>query len=149
MGGALGGIQGTAYDTPVINDTSLVPASNKAAAAAESSMEAAKRQAKAAAERPFPTHVGDVDMIRIRTAEHAILEEEEIHGRMMRDEYGRLVPEAVRAAIDAANAAAADYPASMTQDHPLKVGRNLPVILELGFRKERRVLESLAVCWCH
>jgi hypothetical protein len=113
VGGALGGIQGTAYDTPVINDTSLVPASNKAAAAAESSMEAAKRQAKAAAERPFPTHVGDVDMIRIRTAEHAILEEEEIHGRMMRDEYGRLVPEAVRAAIDAANAAAADYPASI------------------------------------
>ena len=109
IGGALGGITGAAYETPVINDTSMMPASNKANEAAESSMEAMKKQAKAAAERPFPTHVGDVDMIRIRAAEKHIIEEETIQGRMMRDEYGRLVPEAVRAAIDAANAAAADY----------------------------------------
>ena len=47
-------------------------------------------------------------MIRIRAAEKILLEEETIQGRMMRDEYGRLVPEALRAAIDAANDAAND-----------------------------------------
>jgi hypothetical protein len=47
-------------------------------------------------------------MIRIRAAEKIILEEETIQGRMMRDEYGRLVPEALRAAMDAANDAAND-----------------------------------------
>eukprot|EP00944_MAST-04C_sp_MAST-4C-sp1_P001933 g1933.t1 len=48
-------------------------------------------------------------MIRIRAAEKVILEEETSQGRMMRDQYGRLVPEALRSSLDARNAAAGDY----------------------------------------
>ena len=48
-------------------------------------------------------------MIRIRAAQKVILEEETSQGRMMRDQYGRLVPEALRSSLDARHAAAADY----------------------------------------
>ena len=48
-------------------------------------------------------------MIRIRAAEKVILEEETSQGRMMRDQYGRLVPEALRSSLDKRNAAAGDY----------------------------------------
>ena len=58
--------------------------------------------------RPFPSHIGNVDMIRIRAAEKMILEEETSQGRMMRDGYGRLVPEAARASIDSRNNAIND-----------------------------------------
>ena len=51
LGGALGGISGAAYDTPIVNDTDLLPASNKASEIAEESMEKAKQEAKIAAER--------------------------------------------------------------------------------------------------
>eukprot|EP00943_MAST-04B_sp_MAST-4B-sp1_P008431 g8431.t1 len=51
IGGALGGISGAAYETPVINDTNLVPASKKSSEIAERSMERAKQEARIAAER--------------------------------------------------------------------------------------------------
>ena len=39
-----------------------------------------------------PSHIGDLDMLRVREAEKVILMEEELHGRYVRDEYGRIVP---------------------------------------------------------
>ena len=175
LGGALGGISGAAYDTPIVNDTDLLPASNKASEIAEESMEKAKQEAKIAAERyvkvlafwvyifnclkivfivlndpsnthththtnlrPFPTHVGDVDMIRIRAAEKILLEEEAIQGRMMRDEYGRLVPEALRAAIDAANDAANDYTSKVVQGR----SRNVKEVFEVEKQREFKNVEN-------
>ena len=40
----------------------------------------------------FPSHVGELDMIRVREAEKVIMSEEDIHGRYKRSVYGRLLP---------------------------------------------------------
>ena len=132
LSSALGGKSGTAYNTPVINDANLLPVSSKSSTFAETLVQKTKDVTKVAVERfvdffqhfpeksltsmylcnehrPFPSHVGDIDMIRIRAAEKVILEEETSQGRMMRDQYGRLVPEALRSSLDARNAAAGDY----------------------------------------
>ena len=111
LGGAMKGIVGQSYNTAVVNDPELTGAQSSSAAAAEAA-ETQKKQMVAqeqASGRPFPTSVGDVDMMRIRDCEKVLLEEEIIHGRMMRDEYGRLVPEALRIAQDARKIADADY----------------------------------------
>jgi hypothetical protein len=103
LGGAMKGIVGQSYNTAVVNDPELTGAQSSSAAAVEAA-ETQKKQMVAqeqASGRPFPTSVGAVDMMRIRDCEKVLLEEEIIHGRMMRDEYGRLVPEALRIAQDA------------------------------------------------
>ena len=110
-GGATKGKIGQPYNTSVVNDpelTGMQAAQGAAKSLAETRRRAAQQQA-AAEERPFPSSVGDVDMLRIREAEKTLLEEEELHGRMMRDEYGRLVPEALRIAQDARKIAAGDF----------------------------------------
>ena len=132
LSGALDGKSGTAYNTPVINDANLLPVSTKSSTFAESLIQKTKDVTSTVVERcvhffqhfprnitnikflcnehrPYPSHVGDIDMIRIRAAEKVILEEETSQGRMMRDQYGRLVPEALRSSLDARNAAAGDY----------------------------------------
>ena len=111
LGGAMKGIVGQSYNTAVVNDPELTgmqsaQASAKSAADVQKKERIAQQQAE---DRPFPTSVGDVDMLRIRDAEKVLLEEEMIHGRMMRDEYGRLVPEALRIAQDARKIADGDY----------------------------------------
>lgn len=45
--------------------------------------------------RMMPSQVGDVDMLRIREAEKLILHEERTHGRFVRDDNGKLVPEVI------------------------------------------------------
>ena len=42
-----------------------------------------------------PSHVGDLDMLRVRECEKVVLVEEELIGRYGRDEYNRVVPIAV------------------------------------------------------
>ena len=54
-------------------------------------------------------------MIRIRAAEKMILEEETSQGRILRDEYGRLVPDAARASIDARSDALKDFNSISTE----------------------------------
>jgi hypothetical protein len=120
MGGAMKGIVGQSYNTAVVNDPELT-GQQSAAASAHSAADVQRKERVAqeqAAERPFPTSVGDVDMLRIRDAEKVLLEEEMIHGRMMRDEFGRLVPEALRIAQDARKIADGDY------THPDDVNRD-------------------------
>ena len=73
-------------------------------------------------------------MIRIRAAEKILLEEEAIQGRMMRDEYGRLVPEALRAAIDAAN----DYTSKVVQGR----SRNVKEVFEVEKQREFKNVEN-------
>ena len=77
-------------------------------------------------------------MIRIRAAEKILLEEEAIQGRMMRDEYGRLVPEALRAAIDAANDAANDYTSKVLQGR----SRNVKEVFEVEKQREFKNVEN-------
>tara|TARA_B110000091_G_C13653588_1_gene406441 strand:- start:92 stop:838 length:747 start_codon:yes stop_codon:yes gene_type:complete len=111
LGGAMKGIVGQSYNTAVVNDPELTGMQSAQQNAASAS-DIARKQALAqnqAEERPFPTSVGDVDMLRIRDAEKILLEEEMIHGRMMRDEYGRLVPEALRIAQDSRKIADGDF----------------------------------------
>ena len=102
-GGAAGGAGGAAglnetgdsllaYTTPVINDMDMLPA--------RQAPPRPPRAVERKAERPLPSHIGDLDMLRVRESEKLILQEEMLRGRMMRDEYGRLIPEAVRLAKD-------------------------------------------------
>ncbi len=111
MGGATKGKIGQPYNTSIVNDPELtgMQAAQGAAKSLAETKRRAQQQQSAAEERPFPSSVGDVDMLRIREAEKTLLEEEELHGRMMRDEYGRLVPEALRIAQDARKIAAGDF----------------------------------------
>lgn len=91
---------GTAYATPIINDKEMLDP--RLARVRKATPSAHGRDVSAVTPANLlPSHIGDLDMLRIREAEKVILQEEAIHGRMVRDEFNRLVPEALRKKLDA------------------------------------------------
>lgn len=90
-GGGLGATGGSSvrgprhpYQTAVINDAGLHPMGRGTAGS---------RSVTIGARMELPSHIGDLDMIRVREAEKVIDMEESIHGRFIMDPFGRLVPE--------------------------------------------------------
>jgi hypothetical protein len=68
MGGATKGKIGQPYNTSIVNDPELtgMQAAQGAAKSLAETKRRAQQQQSAAEERPFPSSVGDVDMLRIR-----------------------------------------------------------------------------------
>jgi hypothetical protein len=62
------------------------------AEAVQSTAMRARAEASPRAARLQPSHIGDMDLIRVRACEHIVLMEEEIHGQYIRDKRGRIIP---------------------------------------------------------
>jgi len=84
--------QTTPYATPVINDPDLL---NDTAASSKRGLPTRSKKSKTThhqQQHVTPSTIGDLDMLRLRQAEKAILGEEAIQGQYLRDHNDRLVP---------------------------------------------------------
>lgn len=82
--------------TPVINDREMIdPESLLSGQRKRGSSRGKGDHNRTTPSNLMPSHIGDLDMLRVREAEKVLLQEEMINGRLIRDQYGRLVPEAL------------------------------------------------------
>jgi hypothetical protein len=112
-GSASGGMDMSGpYSAPIINDREMTGHVKKSSYSGNGAD--FQERSSQGLMKIMPSHIGDLDMLRVREAEKAILQEEMIHGRMLRDPYGRLVPEAVKLAQEAEEEAQDGGPQSTT-----------------------------------
>ena len=62
------------------------------AEAVQSTAMRAREDVQPSRARLQPSHLGDMDLLRVRACEHIVLTEEEIHGQYIRDARGRIIP---------------------------------------------------------
>jgi hypothetical protein len=79
------------YNTPVLNDREMQPNTGKTRALLRSG--SGTRAPTAERRGQMSSHVGSLDLMRVRDAEKTILMEEELHGKYLRDQHGRIIPE--------------------------------------------------------
>ncbi|GMI41685.1 hypothetical protein TeGR_g13922 [Tetraparma gracilis] len=79
------------FSTPVINDPSLL-SPKQSTLKSSTSNSSPSRSTSHHQSHVTPSTIGDLDLLRVRSAEKAILAEEAIAGRYLRSKDGRLVP---------------------------------------------------------
>jgi len=82
----------TPYTTPVINDPSLITSSTSNRKSPTKGPKSSTSSSTNYQQHVTPSTIGDLDLLRIRRAEKAILSEEAIQGQYLRDASDRLVP---------------------------------------------------------